>query len=117
MIIPRILSLHAGQLKGALLPNHRTIVNPFIGHRLGTFCNRFKGKGFALVRAAPLRLRLDDRRIGQDNRDHDRPRKPLCIVDRQLVIGLSRCFHIAQIQCRSGCPINHLPPLAPLVGQ
>ena len=79
--------------------------------------NHLKGKGLTKVRTAPLRLGHNHRRIGQGNRDHNRSRKPLCIPDRQLVIGLSRRLHVAQIQCRRGSPLNHLFPLAPLVSQ
>ena len=118
MITPCILSLHIGQLQKASrgLTNHRTIVIPFV-FEPGALRYHLKGKGLIKVRTAPYRLGHNHRRIDQVNRDHNRPRKPLCIADRQLVIGLSRRLHIAQIQCRSGCPTNHLFPLAPLVGQ
>ena len=119
MIIPCILSLHIGQLQKASrgLTNHRTIVIPFVFHWPEALRYHLKGKGLIKVRTAPYRLGHNHRRLSQVNRDHNRPRKPFYIVDRQLVISLRRRLHIAQIQCRSGCPTNHLFPLAPLVGQ
>ena len=118
MIVPRILSLHIGQLKEALpLLNHRTIVIPFIGHRLGTLRNHFKGNGLIKVRTDITRLCHNHRRLGQVNSDRSISKHCIFAFYRQFVFTQSLLIHIVHDVSGGGCPVDHCPILGPLVSQ